>query len=333
MSKQYDLAIIGAGVTGLAAGMYAGRLGLTSIILGTNTEFEKPIGGVITTTDVVENYPGFSKLTGEELAQKLHDHAMDYKDKLEIKEARVEKIIKADKDFHCFRIQTKEETLRANAIIIATGTRWRRLPMPGAKEFESRGVSYCALCDGPLFRNKIIGVIGGSDSAAKESLFLAKHAKKVYIFNRSEKIRPEPVNAKLVAKTPNIEVINNINVTEIRGDKLVNEIELDREINGSTAMKIDGIFGAIGHIPITDLAKEIGVELNEGGYIKINRKSETNLKGVYAAGDVVDTDFKQAIVGVAEGVTAAHSAFTFVQANEFVCPVEDPQFEKNYRAE
>ncbi len=325
---MYDFLIIGSGVTGLAAGMYSGRLGLRTLVLGQYSETEDSIGGVLTLTDTVENYPGFNRLTGRELAQKMHGHLMDYKEFVELREEWVTEIVHdaTSEQPSCFRVRTsKNVEYQAKAILLATGTRWRKLPMPGAKEFENRGVSYCALCDGPLFRNKTIGVVGGSDSAAKEAIFLAKHAAKVYIFNRGEKIRPEPVNMRLVQNNPKIEVVNNINITRITGDNFVTAVEFDRDFNGARTLAINGIFGAIGHIPLSDLGAKLGVALDEQGHIKVNRSCETSVRGVYAAGDVVDTPFKQAIVGVAEGVIAVHSAFEFVQQNEFVCPMNDPE--------
>lgn len=324
---DFDFAIIGTGCTGLASAMYAGRLGLKTLALGKSADRELSLGGVITLTDSVENYPGFKKLTGEELAKKLHEHAMDYKEFVTIKEEWITDMKQIGGEFSCFKLTSSEGSMyTASAVLFATGTKWRKLPMEGAEEFENKGVAYCALCDGPLYKGKDIGIVGGSDSAAKEAIFLAKHAKKVYIFVREDKLHAEPINLKLVKDNDRIEVLTSINITKIKGSNFVEEVEVDREMNGSKTIKVSGIFGAIGHIPITDLAKKLGVELDEKGQIKINREAETNIKGVYAAGDVVDTNFKQAIVGVSEGVIAAHSAFTFIQENQFVCPVDDPEF-------
>ncbi|MFH1056192.1 MAG: NAD(P)/FAD-dependent oxidoreductase [Candidatus Micrarchaeota archaeon] len=313
MQEVYDVAVIGAGVTGLATGMYAGRLALKTIVFGSNSETELAVGGVITLTDVVENYPGFKHLTGMELAEKLRDHALDYD--IALKEERALEITKGKNGF---QIKTEEGTYDSKTIVIATGSKWRKLPMNGGKEYENKGVSYCSLCDGPLFKGKDVAVIGGSDSAAKESLFLAKHAKKVFIIFRGGKMRPEPVNEKLVSQTKNIFLVPNTNVVEIKGEKFVKSIVLDKPFEGKKELSVEGVFGAIGHVPLNDLAKSLGVELNERGEIKINRNSETNVPGVFAAGDVVDSEFKQAITGVAEGVNAAYSAFKYVSKNSLV---------------
>jgi len=716
----YDVIIIGAGVTGLAAAMYAGRLNLQTLVLGDSSSNELPIGGVITLTEVVENYPGFKRLTGPELAEKIRDHALDYKDKVEIKKERVTEVLKTSKEGMCFLIKTDEnKSYWSKTIIIATGTKWKKLPMKGALEYESKGVHYCALClppeeelvansnikkikdislstrvltidgsyqkisgfgrrqykgnlvkikpryftefvtltpnhpvlscriirgknkdywrdfkitkpkwieagalkkedsvlypiiketidkkfikiseyldvqshgkyitphkkthtaknlidkvpitkdfmrlvgyylaegsatghtlnfyfhkkeknyikdvvnilkstfglkvlvterdnvsriimyskvisdlfkilfdkyshtkniphfmmllprlkqkelikglwrgdgctrgkdfclvttsrimayqvrdlllrqgiipsiqkrlkeklnektnmlegryvsftkdkyhinaggqflenmskilefehpriktrssiqkhayihnnfavlpireiqkvpysgdvysisveannsfatksfivhncDGFAFKNKIVAVIGGSDTAAKEALLLTEYAKKVYIIYRGEKIRPEPINGERVEKNKKIEVILNTNVIEIKGDKFVNHLILDKPCKGSKNLKLDGVFGAIGNIPLSDIAKSLSVEINEKGEIIIDHHdSTTNVKGIFAAGDVVDTEFKQAITGVAEGVTAAHSAYKFINENAFVCTFDD----------
>ncbi|MFQ5531418.1 MAG: NAD(P)/FAD-dependent oxidoreductase, partial [Candidatus Nanoarchaeia archaeon] len=249
--NNYDFIIIGGGGVGLAAGMYGARLGLKTLVLGHAHGSELPVGGVITTTNIVENYPGFIKLTGQELAEKIENHARAY-DNVEIKE---EKATEVKKQKNCFLVKTDKSSYIAKAILFATGTKWRKLDVPGGKEFENKGVNYCALCDGPLFKNKIVAVVGGSDSAAKDALLLSEHAKKVYIIYRGESIRPEPVNLERIKANKKIEVINNTNITEIKGDKLVNKVILDKPYKGKKEFKLDGVFVAIGHIVLSDLAK------------------------------------------------------------------------------
>lgn len=320
-----DIIIIGAGVVGLATAMYAGRLNLKTIVFGTTSGNELPIGGVITLTDTVDNYPGFKHLTGQELAQKMEEHAKDYD--IEIKEEKVVDIRK-DEKADCFVVKTEKSDYNTKTLILATGAKWRELQMKGAEEFTNKGVNYCALCDGALFKDKIISVIGGSDTAAKEALLLAQYGKKVYIIYRGDKIRPEPVNGKLIDKNDKIEVITNTNVIEILGDKFVNKVILDKEYNGSKELHLDGVFGAIGHIPLSDLAVKLGVKINEKKEIMIDRDSKTNVKGVFAAGDVVDSGFKQAITGVGEGVVASYSAYKYVKESE-VHVFDDPTYKNN----
>jgi thioredoxin reductase (NADPH) len=309
----YDLIIIGAGVTGLASAMYAGRLNLKTLVLGMNSSNELPIGGVITLTEVVENYPGFIRLTGTELAENLRKHALDYKNNVDIKE---ELVLDLKKEKNYFIIKTKNNKYSAKAILFATGTKWRKLPMKGALEYEKKGVHYCALCDCTFYKNKIVAVIGGSDSAVKEALLLSEYAKKVYIIYRGEKIRPEPINGERIKKNKKIIVIAKTNVIEIKGDKFVNQIILDNKYQGNKIIKLDGVFGAIGSDPLSQLAKKLNVKTNEKNEIIINHKdSSTNIPGIFAAGDITDKEFKQAITGVAEGVTAAHSAYEYINKN------------------
>lgn len=310
-NNMYDTIIIGAGCAGLAAAMYAGRLNLKTMIIADN------IGGTITLTDVVENYPGFIRLTGQELADNLRKHAEDYK--LEEAEAKVTKI---RLNHGCYYVETSENrTYETKTIIFATGTEWRKLNIPGEKEFANKGVHYCALCDGAIYPNKIVAVVGGGDSAAKEALLLTQYASKVYLLVKGEKLRGEPINNDRVAKNPKIKVVTNISSRQIVGNKIVNGLVLDKPVNGSATLDLDAVFVAIGHIALSQLAKEIGVKTNEKGEVIIDHESKTNIPGFFAAGDVTDTEFKQAITGASEGVTAAHSAYTYVNENEFVCPV------------
>src|SRR3989344_4160707 len=282
---------MGAGVSGMAAAMYAARLELKTLCLGKSLGSEMAVGGVITTTNLVENYPGFVSLSGEELANKIREHALSYP-LVKIKEEGV-KSIEKKKDI--FLVKTNKGEYRGKAILFATGTKWKKLEVPGALEFENKGVSFCALCDSPLYKNKIVGLVGGSDSAAKDALVLAEHAKKVYIIYRKEKIRPEPINLKRIEANKKIEIIKNTNVVEVRGREVVESVVLDKEYNGSRELKVDGVFVAIGSIALSELAKKLGVKLNKNGEIIINRKtSETNVAGAFAAGDITDIPFKQA---------------------------------------
>ncbi len=309
MGGAYDIIIIGAGCAGFAAAMYSGRFNLKTLVLG------DIVGGTIIKTDVVENYPGFKRITGYELAQRLKEHALEYD--IELKE---EKAVKVSKQGKLFVVETSKGVYNSLTVLFATGTKWRKLNVPGEEEYANKGVHYCATCDGFAYKDKLIGVVGGSDSAAKEALLLTQYGRKVYIIYRRERIRPEPINLKRVeekVKEGKIEIINNTNVVEVKGDgKVMTHVVLDNPYQGSEELRLDGLFVEIGHIPLTDLAKDLGVELDGNGYIKIDRASRTNIPGVYAAGDCADTVFKQAITGVAEGTLAAYSAYQYVKALE-----------------
>lgn len=314
-SNQYDLIIIGAGGTGLSSAMYAARLGLKTLVLGTSHSTELPIGGVITTTDMVENFPGFKNISGVELTKRIEEQTRSY-DLVKIME---EKALEIEKSNHCFFVKTGKNSYQTKTILFATGTKWKKLDVPGSMEFEKKGVYYCALCDGPLYRNKTVAVVGSGDSAVKEALVLSRYAKKVYVVVRGDKVHPEPINLDRLKKNKKIEVILNTNIAEIKGENVVKKIILDKAYKGKKEMKLDAIFIAIGHIPLSDLAKSIGVKLNEKGEIKINHETaETNIKGIFAAGDVTDTQFKQLIIGVADGCSAAYFAYEYITNEKVV---------------
>ncbi len=310
----YDFLIVGGGAVGLAAAMYSARLGMKTIVFGHTSGTELPIGGVITTTNVVENYPGFQKISGRDLAKKIEDHARDY-DLVTIKNEKVEEVKKEEK---LFLVKTKKDSYFGKTILFATGTKWKQLPkdIEGSREFENKGISYCALCDGFLYKGKNVAVIGGADSAAKDALLLSEYAKKVYMIYRKEKIRPEPINYERIMKSENIEVINNTNIKEIKGDEVVKSVILDKPYEGGNELKVDGIFVSIGHEVLSEVSNPLGVEMNEKNEIVIDHKnSKTNIEGVFAAGDVTDKPFKQLITGVADGCTAAYFAYDYIKNN------------------
>jgi thioredoxin reductase (NADPH) len=314
---RYDLVIVGGGVSAFAAALYAGRFDLKTVVVG------EKLGGTIILTNDIENYPGFKKISGLELADRIKEHAQEYG--VRMLEKKVDRVTRCSEG--CLRVYAGDGNFHTKAIIFATGTEWRKLGVPGEAEFTSKGVHYCALCDGPFFRDKVVGVVGGSDSAAKEALLLTEYAKKVYIIYRGDKIRPEPINLKRVMKNKKIEIINNTNVKEIKGDKFVTHVVFDKPYNGSNEFELNGLFVEIGHKALSGLAKSIGVKLNKKGEIMIDKESKTNVEGVFAAGDVADHSFKQAITGVAEGVTAAYSSYLFTKKGEFICVCDDEVFE------
>lgn len=318
--KFYDTIIIGAGIVGFSTAMYAARLGMKTLIIG------ESFGGTIITTDIVENWPGIVSVTGIKLAKLVENHARDYDiDILRKKVIDVEAHTQDKNKGRHFKVSTKDKSFISKTIIFATGTQVRKLGVPGENELSGRGVSYCALCDGPLYKDKTVAVVGGSDSAVKEAILLTEYAKKVYIIYRGEEVHPEPVNLDKMEekiKQGKIEIINNTNITEIKGDKLITEVIFDKSYKGKKEFKLEGLFVYIGHIPLNDLAKKLKIKLNKKGEIIINKNSETNVDNVYAAGDIADREFKQAITGAAEGVVAAYHAYQCINKGACVLPVE-----------
>ena len=303
---MYDFIIIGSGASGLSAGMYAARLNLKTLVIG-----EMP-GGLITSTHIIENWPGTVSISGPDLGMALFNHAT--KSGAEFQNEKVLEVTKGvqESENPIYTVKTTSNSYEGKAILFATGTQHRSLDAKGIKEFENKGVSYCALCDGAFYKDKNVCIVGGGDSAAKEAIFLSQVAKKVYLIVRKDILRADPRNQELITQSPNIEILYNTEIVEVLGNaegKKVGKILL----NGDREIAVDGIFLAIGHVAQTELAKDLGVELSEKSEIKINRKAETNLPGVYASGDCSDTEFKQAITGSAEGVTAAYYAFKYVQ--------------------
>lgn len=298
----YDVLVIGGGAAGYSGAVYAARFQLKTIV------FAKEKGGLLFTTHLVENYPGIVRASGPEIMQMFENHVKDYN--IPIMETEIVDL-KKEGDLYVAK-DTEGKTYKGHTVIYATGTKRRRLDVPGDKEYYSKGVSYCATCDAPLFRNKVLVIVGGSDSAAKESLLLAEYASKVYIVYRGENVRAEPINLKRVMENKKIEIITNTNVIEIKGEKFVKSVVFDKPYKGKKEMEVGGVFVEIGHLPQTDLAKKLGVKLNQKGEIMIDRMAKTNVPGLFAAGDVGDAPYKQAITGAAEAVIASFSAYEYI---------------------
>lgn len=300
--NEYDLIIIGGGCAGYPAAVYAARFNLKTLVIA------KERGGLITQTDLVENYPGFTAVSGPQLAESLEAHVKA--NNVPIFDDIVSSVEKVG-DYFIVKTDIQKKEYKTKTVILATGTKHRKLGVKGEAEFNGKGVSYCATCDGPFFRNKIVGIVGGSDSAVKEAMVLAKNSKQVYMFVRSY-IKAEPINKDRLKMMSNITVIEGVNVKEVCGENFLTHVMLDNEYKGSKKVDVQGLFFAIGQLPQSSLAKDLGVELNKKGEIIINKLSETSVEGVFAAGDVTDFSWKQAIIGSAEGSIAAYSAFEYI---------------------
>jgi thioredoxin reductase (NADPH) len=293
----YDVAIIGSGPAGLSAGIYTGRAGLTAVI------FDKDIaGGLVKENPLVENYLGFKSIKGEELARNLVEHAKEYADLREME--KVESISKG-KDF---LIVTEKGEYRAKSIIIATGTTHRPLGVPGEKELIGKGVSYCVTCDGYLFKGKRVAVIGGGNSGAIAAITLRDITEEVTVIEFMPDWMCEKAYEEKI-KSLSIPYIKNAETLEIIGEKRVEGIKFrDRGTGREEILYVDGVFIYVGLIPQNELAKELGVELTEKGYIKTDSQQRTSLERVYAAGDITGGK-AQIIVAAGQGAIAALSAY------------------------
>lgn len=305
--ELWDVIAVGAGVAGLSAGMYCGRFNLKTLIVG-----EMP-GGVITTTHLVENYPGIISIEGAKMGEVFLEHAQKFGAQIRFEKALdISKSIPPASETNkrsTFKVKTSSGIHTGKTVILATGTDHKKLGVPGEKEFYGKGVSYCALCDAAFFKNKTVGIVGGGDSSAIEALILASVCKKVYMFVRRDVLRAEPINYNKVITSKNLELRLKTEIAQINGKGKVESVALE----SGEQIELDGLFVAVGHVPLSDLAKGLGVELDSHGQIKINRNSETNVPGVYAAGDVCDSSFKQAITGASEAVTASYFAYKYLQ--------------------
>lgn len=294
MIKLYDLIIIGAGPAGLTAGVYAARYKLNTLIIG------KLPGGLISEAYEVCNFPTYDKVNGMEIATKMIEQVKNLSIEIKIEEINE---IKREKDK--FKVKTNLNEYKTKKIVIAIGTERRKLNVPGEKEFLGKGVSYCATCDAGLYKNKIVGIIGGSDAALTASLLLAKYAKKVYIIYRKEKFfRAKPAWIEQVKKNKKIKPVFKSNIIEIYGKNMVEGVKLDSKKD----IKLDGVFIEIGSVPNEKISKQLGLE-TENGYIRVNKKQETNIEGVFAAGDITNNPLKQVVTACGEGAIAADSAY------------------------
>ncbi|PKN72164.1 MAG: thioredoxin-disulfide reductase [Candidatus Cloacimonetes bacterium HGW-Cloacimonetes-3] len=303
---RYDIIIIGAGPAGLSAAIYSARGGLKTAV------FEKAfVGGQITVTDEVENYPGFEEpLSGFDLTDKMRKQAERFGTVF-----HDEEITAIGLEGLCKIIQTKENTYRAKSVIICTGAHPRRLNVPGEEPLTGRGVSYCATCDGALYRDKVVAVVGGGDSAIEEGLFLTRFAKKVYVIHRRDSLRAQKIIQERALKNPKMEFIWDTVVQEIVGDTRVKELEIfNRKTKQITHLPVDGIFIYVGILPNNELL-ESRIELDSAGFVLTDETMHTNVPGIYAAGDIRHTVLRQVVTATSDGAVAAWSAEKWIIEN------------------
>lgn len=294
---ENDVVVIGGGPAGLAAGIYTVRSGLKTAVIERG-----PLGGQVATTPVVENYPGFTRVPGKTLVDILVSHALEY-----VQIFQGEEVVKITPG-RMIEVLTSRRKFYTKAVILATGAKYKRLEAPGEMHFMGRGVSYCATCDGPLFRGKRVIVVGGGNSAVTEALYLQNIDVGVTVVHRRDTLRAqEHLASKVFAN--NIEILWDTEVVEIRGKEKVNEVLLKNNKTGAIfPYPVDGVFIAVGYEPSVDLGKSLGIELTEDGFIKHDSHHRTNVAGIYSAGDV-EGGFKQIVTAMGQGTEAALSVF------------------------
>lgn len=295
----YDVIIIGAGPAGLSAAVYAARGGLKTAIFEMGL-----VGGQINVTNDVENYPGFEEsVSGIELTTKMKLQAERFGT-----EFFDDEITALGLEGMCKIIETHSGTYRAKSIIVCTGAHPRLLNVPGEENFTGRGVSYCATCDGALYRNKVVAVIGGGDSALEEAFFLTRFVEKVYIIHRREEFRAQHIIQERAKQCQKIELVLDTVVQEIRGDKFVTELELyNRKTQQISILPVNGVFIYVGILPNNALI-ESRVALDSGGFIITDESMHTNIPGIFAAGDIRAKLLRQVVTATSDGAIAAWSA-------------------------
>jgi thioredoxin reductase (NADPH) len=303
--ESWDVIIVGAGSAGLAAGIYTERSGLKTLIID-----DKLGGGTIADAPTVVNYPGFAEISGGELAEKMLNHCR----KLGATIHDIEPVISMELTGETKTVTTSRETYQAKAVIISQGSHYKEIGAKGEMEFKGRGVSYCGVCDGPFFRGKKVIVVGGGNSACITTLYLSGLASQVTVIHRRDAFRAEESLVKdLTAKT-NVNILWNTEIQEIKGDRQVRSVVImNSKTSQTTEMLIDAVFVQVGEAPNSQVAKASGVETDEHNYVKIDIRQQTNLPGVFAAGDITNHPVKQVGTAVGQGITAALEAYSYIK--------------------
>ena len=295
-----DLIIIGGGPAGLAGAIYAARYNLKTKII------TKELGGEMAKAVLIENYPGFEKISGQELTQKIADQVKKLGVGIELAEAK--NIEKINNGFEIITSQDKK--FQSKKVLYVLGLKRKKLNIPGEKEFSGRGVSFCVTCDGPLFKNKIVAVAGGGDAGLSAAWYLSDIAKKVFIIEIMPELLAEPYWKEKLNEKKNIEILTNTKIKKISGEQFLKSITIKTK-RKEKGLQIDGLFVEIGAVPKTKIAEKLGVKLDSRGQIIIDSGGKTNIKGFYAAGDTTtgSDNFNQILTAMSEGAIAAHTIY------------------------
>jgi len=306
--EHYDVAIIGGGPAGLSAAIYAGRFLLKTIVLA------EEVGGQLNLTDWIDDYPGFRRVRASQLVRNFKMHAEMFNAEI-VEMVRVERFYRTESGEYRI-LGTRGLDIYAKTIIMAVGSKRRKLGVPGEREFANKGVSYCSVCDAPLFDGKdAVAVVGGGDAAFEGAILLSGYVKKVYLIHRRDQFRAKPFFVEEAKSRPNIEFVLNSVVDEIKGDTSVRSVVVRNKITGEKReIPVDGIFIEIGFEPPKEWFQSLGLETDATGYIKVDEWMRTNLPGVFAAGDCTTMwlGFRQVITAAAMGAVAAYSAYDYL---------------------
>ncbi|MBU1292411.1 NAD(P)/FAD-dependent oxidoreductase [Patescibacteria group bacterium] len=291
---MYQLIIIGAGPAGQTAGIYTQRYGIKFLIIG------QILGGTTNEAHLVDNYPGFKSISGPDLAKEFQKHL-----NVETKEEQVEKI---SKDENGFKVTTNKEEYQGQSLILGMGMKIRKLNFKNEEVFLNKGISYCTSANTSQFKNKTLAVVGGGDSALTNALKLADQAKRVYLIHRRDEFRGSPALVKKAQKEKNIEIIYSAQVTEAQGKDKIEKLIL----NTGQELDVDQVFIDVGGIPNVHLCGELNIEM-ENSFVKVNKNQETNIPGIFAAGDITNNPLKQIVTAAAEGSIAATSVYKYLK--------------------
>lgn len=303
MKKIYDLVIIGAGPAGITAAVYAARKKMDSLVV------TKDIGGQASLSGDIQNYTGYQFITGPELAIKFEEHMRKFN--FNIKENEEVKELISEKG--AFLVKTDKDNYQAKTVIVASGKRSRELGVTGEREFKNKGLTYCATCDGPLFAERDVAVIGGGNSALDAVLQLTKIANKIYVINITDNLTGDGIMQEKIRADNKVSIFNNSRVKEILGDSFVQTIKIEED-KEEKVLDVQGIFVEIGLIPNSDFAPSL--EKNERKEIIVNQRNETNIPGIFAAGDVTNMPEKQIIIAAGEGAKAVLSTFRYLSTRK-----------------
>lgn len=311
-TEQYDVLIVGQGASAFAAALYAARYQLKAVVVG------EMFGGETATGGLIENYPGYPEIDGYDLMLKFREQAEKYG--VPIVDDKVESI---ERTAHCFEARTGlGDTYQSTTVILAVGRERRKLGLEHEDEWTGKGVSFCSTCDAPLHRGNVVAVVGGGDAAVKGAVLLSKYARQVYVVYRGAAFtRPEAANLRMLDQSANVERIFSTNIIGLTGTDRLGEIVLDRDVEGSNEITVDGLFIEIGADPRTDLARQLKVQLNDKDEVIVDKEMRTNVHGVFAAGDLTDAsgELKQTLTAAAQGATAATAAYADVSEHSNVC--------------